>query len=101
MLHRTGPEWRGMHKLLDMHMHGMHDRGMNLGRYLSDNNLTDAAFAGLVGMSQSQINRLRRGLSQPSWETVALIERVTNGEVSASDFMPAPAAPSEQEGAPA
>lgn len=63
---------------------------MKLDQYLSARKLTDAAFAAIVGMSQSQVNRLRRGLSQPSWETVAVIERATDGKVCASDFLPAP-----------
>lgn len=63
---------------------------MKLDQYLSARKLTDAAFAAIVGMSQSQVNRLRRGLSQPSWETVAVIERATDGKVRASDFLPAP-----------
>ena len=60
---------------------------MKLGEYLSLNKMTDEAFASLVGMSQSQISRLRRGLSRPSWESLAAIERVTTGMVTASDFM--------------
>jgi len=61
---------------------------MKLDQYLADRKLTDAAFAALVGMSQSQVNRLRRGLSQPSWDTAALIEHTTGGKVSAADFLP-------------
>lgn len=61
---------------------------MKLDQYLSTKKMTDAAFAALVGMSQSQVNRLRRGLSQPSWDTAATIEHATGGKVSASDFLP-------------
>lgn len=64
---------------------------MKLSAYLSDKNLTDDAFAAIVGMSQSQISRLKRGISRPSWETVAAIERATGGLVTAADFLPAPA----------
>lgn len=60
---------------------------MTLGTYLSANKMTDEAFAALVGMSQSQISRLRRGLSKPSWESLAAIERATGGVVTAADFM--------------
>lgn len=62
---------------------------MTLGKYLSDHKMTDEAFAALVGMSQSQISRLRRGLSRPSWESLAAIEKVTGGLVTATDFMSA------------
>lgn len=75
-----------MHILLDMHMHAMHYCGMKLSDYLSSNGISDEAFALVVGMSQSQISRLRRGISRPSWGTVALIERATGGLVSAADF---------------
>jgi transcriptional regulator with XRE-family HTH domain len=64
---------------------------MKLDQYLSARKLTDAAFAAIVGMSQSQVNRLRRGLSMPSWDAVAAIEQATSGKVSATDFIPAPA----------
>lgn len=73
---------------------------MRLNQYLSNRKLTDAAFAALVGMSQSQVNRLRRGLSQPSWDTVAAIEKATAGKVSASDFVPDLSSP-KREGAQA
>lgn len=69
---------------------------MKLDKYLSAKKLTDAAFASLVGMSQSQVNRLRRGLSQPSWDTVATIERATGGKVSALDFTPVAPATSHE-----
>lgn len=65
---------------------------MRLAQYLTDQNLTDEAFAALVGVSQSQISRLKRGISRPSWETVAAIERATGGAVTISDFFSAPVA---------
>ena len=89
-------EWHAMHKMLDMHMHEMHVCRMKLDQYLSATKMTDAAFAAVVGMSQSQVNRLRRGLSRPSWDAVATIERATEGKVRASDFLPSP---SEKESA--
>jgi len=79
-----------MHNLLDMHMHEMHVADMKLADYLSSRGLTDEAFASLVGMSQSQISRIKRGISRPSWSAVEVIERATGGEVSASDFLPRP-----------
>ncbi len=76
-----------MHILLDMHMHLMHFPAMKLAQYLSDQGLTDEAFAATVGISQSQISRLKRGISRPSWETLAAIEKVSGGLVTASDFL--------------
>ncbi|MDD1434619.1 helix-turn-helix domain-containing protein [Rhizobiales bacterium 3FA27D7] len=62
---------------------------MKLSEYLSVNNLTDEAFGVLVGMSQSQISRIKRGISKPSWESLATIDHVTKGSVTANDFVPA------------
>lgn len=61
---------------------------MKLADFLNQSQLTDEAFAASVGISQSQVSRLKRGVSQPSWDTVAAIERATSGEVTASDFLP-------------
>lgn len=73
---------------------------MKLAEYLSQEKLTDEAFGGLVGMSQSQISRIKRGVSRPSWEALAAIERVTDGSVRAADFIPeAPAAPAPEQAA--
>ncbi|WP_181166233.1 helix-turn-helix transcriptional regulator [Mesorhizobium sp. B2-6-7] len=59
---------------------------MKLAQYISDHEMTDEAFAVTVGMSQSQISRIKRGISRPSWDSVAAIERATGGQVTASDF---------------
>lgn len=49
---------------------------------------TDASFAALVDAERSHINRIRRGEKQPGWGLVDAIKRVTNGQVTADDFMP-------------
>ncbi|TPN44425.1 helix-turn-helix transcriptional regulator [Mesorhizobium sp. B1-1-4] len=75
---------------------------MKLAQYLSDHEMTDEAFAATVGMSQSQISRIKRGISRPSWDSVAAIERATGGQVTASDFAQAPdvtAAPAQEDAA--
>ena len=77
-----------MNIMLDMHMHDMHVWRMKLRHYLEQNDMTDAAFAERVGMSQSQISRLRREISRPSWEAVTAIEAATKGKVRAADFLP-------------
>jgi len=85
-----------MHILLDMHMHAMHFQAMKLSDFLSERKLTDEAFASMVGMSQSQVSRLRREVSRPSWETLAMIERATDGLVGANDFIPTRPAPKHE-----
>lgn len=62
---------------------------MKLSKYLTDNDITDAAFAARVGLSQSHVSRLKRGVSMPSWDAVAAIEKATKGAVKADDFTPA------------
>ncbi|MDI6026749.1 helix-turn-helix transcriptional regulator [Corticibacterium sp. UT-5YL-CI-8] len=59
---------------------------MKLTKYLSDNALTDEAFGRLVGKSQSQINRIKRGVSKPSLDLANLITKVTGGKVSPASF---------------
>lgn len=61
---------------------------MTLAEYLSKHEITDEAFAAKVGLSQSQISRLKRGKSRPSWPALAAITSVTGGKVTADDFFP-------------
>lgn len=74
--------------MLDMHMHRMHHEFMKLKTYLRTKKLTDEAFGALVGLSQSQVSRIKRGKSIPSWPTIAAIEEATKGKVKLSDFRP-------------
>lgn len=60
---------------------------MKLETFISDNGMTDAEFGVLVGLSQSQVNRLKRGKSRPSWDALIAIEKATGGKVKAADFM--------------
>lgn len=60
---------------------------MKLETYLRKKNLKDAQFGELIGVSQSQVSRLKSGVSYPSWKTVEAIERATNGKVTARDFV--------------
>lgn len=61
---------------------------MNLHQYLDQNAETDAAFGARAGLSQSQISRLRRGVSQPSFDAIRKIAKASNGLVGAEDWMP-------------
>lgn len=60
---------------------------MTLEQYLRENGLTDAAFGELVNVSQSQISRIRRGVSWPSKDVVSAIEEATRGAVTANDIL--------------
>jgi transcriptional regulator with XRE-family HTH domain len=59
---------------------------MTLDQYLKATGESDAAFASKVKLSTSQINRLRRGASKPSWEAVVAIEKATRRKVKANDW---------------
>ncbi len=65
---------------------------MTLDDYLTKTRKTEADFGALIGLTQGQVNRLRRGKSMPSWETVETIRVVTRGKVKADDFRSAAAA---------
>lgn len=60
---------------------------MRLDVYLKKNGLTDEEFGSLVGLSQSYVNRLRRGEGRPSLGALERIRDRTSGEVTADDFM--------------
>lgn len=74
--------------MLDLHMHRVHIRGMKLDEYIIANKLTDVEFAGLSGLSQPHVSRLRRGKSFPSRETITKIHDVTSGKVTVADWFP-------------
>jgi len=61
---------------------------MKLDEFLSQSPLTEEAFGQIIGCSQSQVNRLRKGNSAPSPERIALIRDATGGLVSFDDFYP-------------
>lgn len=59
---------------------------MDLATWLSEHDLTDAAFAGRVGVSQTTISRVRRGVQMPEARLIDRIEAVTDGKVTAADL---------------
>lgn len=67
-------------------MHPMHITGMKLDQYLSQNQITDVAFAAKIGVASTTVMRWRRGLVRPDWSTIPKIGEATNGAVTANDF---------------
>lgn len=59
---------------------------MKLETYLKKNSLTDDAFASVVSLSQSQVSRIKRGVSWPSSEVIERITTATKGKVSVTDL---------------
>lgn len=60
---------------------------MQLKRWLAKERMTQYAFARLTGIDRSNVNRYCDGSRVPSFETVEVIAKYTNGEVMANDFM--------------
>lgn len=61
---------------------------MKLLDYLEQNEMTDAEFAELIGVKRQSIYRYRTGERMPEWPIVARIMQVTEGQVTANDFLP-------------
>lgn len=68
---------------------------MTLSDYLSQNEITRAAFAVRVGVAPSTISRLCRGQTRPEGALVAAIARATGGAVLPNDLFPDAVAPTE------
>lgn len=74
-------------------------KAMTLDEYLAAEKLTEAAFAGMVGISQPHVNRLRSGKGWPARELAEKIREATGGRVTPDDFLPPRAAPETPEAA--
>lgn len=59
---------------------------MTLHDFLTERRMSNTAFAAMIRKSPSFVSRMRYGVALPSAETLALIERVTDRRVTASDF---------------
>lgn len=61
---------------------------MKLDQWLSEQNISNQAFAALIGVDQASVWRLRQGVSHPDWKkTLPKIVDATGGAVTANDFM--------------
>lgn len=61
---------------------------MTLDRYLSENKITQVAFAESIGVCQSAISRLRSGKLNPPLSLLNKIFDATAGDVTPNDFLP-------------
>lgn len=59
---------------------------MKLNTYLNENNLSQAAFAAMIGVSQAAVERYSNGKRIPEPPVMREIARVTDGMVTANDF---------------
>ncbi len=60
---------------------------MTLDEYLIKEGLTETVFAAKAGVSQAQVNRLRKGGVWPKQKLVRRILIVTGGKVTPNDFL--------------
>jgi plasmid maintenance system antidote protein VapI len=75
-------------KMLDMHMHPLHNGGMTkLHTYLTQQGIKQATFAALVGVNQATVSKLCRGVARPGLDLAVSIERVTGGGVPADAWV--------------
>jgi transcriptional regulator with XRE-family HTH domain len=59
---------------------------MTLKEYLKSQPITDAEFGAKIGVSQSQVTRIKNGQTSPSLAVIVAIEKATDGEVGAKDI---------------
>ena len=55
---------------------------MRLDDFLKETGMTETDFGVRVGISQSQVNRLRNGKAGTTWDTALRIVRESNGQVT-------------------
>lgn len=60
---------------------------MHLSDYMKKHDLSDDQVADLIKRSRPTVSRIRRGLVRPDWETIEALKRVTDGAVTADDFL--------------
>jgi transcriptional regulator with XRE-family HTH domain len=64
-------------------------RVMKLDQYLSETNKRPSAFAAEIGVAPSTITRLLKGERSPRLDLIALIQKGSDGKVTANDFLDA------------
>jgi transcriptional regulator with XRE-family HTH domain len=70
---------------------------MRLAEYLADRDLSDGAFAEMIGVEPQTVHRYKSGKRFPRQRVLSKILEVTNGAVTANDF--AGTAPRQSTGA--
>ena len=61
---------------------------MQIGDWIKSRGLTDVDFAELVGVDKSTVGRWVAGTVRPDWDRLPKIIEVTEGLVTANDFIP-------------
>jgi transcriptional regulator with XRE-family HTH domain len=66
---------------------------MKLSDWMTAAGLDDDAVAARVATDRTTISRIRRGVTRPSWDLAAKFKAVSDGAVTADDFLSAEASP--------
>lgn len=78
-------------KALTLNMRQVHIQVMidltPLGSWMAQRGVRDQWLADQLSCTQSQISRIRRGLSRPSAERAFAIEKLTRGKIKAADLL--------------
>jgi predicted transcriptional regulator len=61
---------------------------MTLDQWLTKHEIRNEDFAQRIGIGTVGCWRLRKGHTQPKWETIEAIVRETKGQVMPNDFLP-------------
>jgi len=69
---------------------------MKLAKYLSDNEISDAAFARAIGVERQAVGRYKNDERFPEKPILVKIFEVTSGSVTANDFADLPSHPEAQ-----
>lgn len=60
---------------------------MKLSDWMAENGVSDDQMAEKCAVDRVTISRIRRDVNRPSWPLIAKIKDLTNGTVSADDFV--------------
>jgi transcriptional regulator with XRE-family HTH domain len=63
---------------------------MKLDAYIRSTDATEASIAALADCSQSTVNKVRNGLTNPTFDLLCRISTATGGAFQPADFEPAP-----------
>lgn len=66
---------------------GRTKRTMKLSEWMIANGVSDDQLAEKVAVDRATISRLRRGKHRPSWPLVAKLSEISDGKVTANDFL--------------
>ena len=68
-------------------MHLVHIGRMTLQDFMQAKDLDDHAVAALVNRDRSSVYRWRKGMSRPDFDALVALEKLSAGQVTASDFV--------------